>query len=140
MQVSERTKLRGSRKLAVSATLSIVALTSAGLLLGAFVHYLMVRRLGFDWRFSLVVSFFLVAVWVALSLSSFWYLLPRFLLGGETNHTPWFVCALLLFLLFLLGSRFLVSLPWRIAALLSGFISVTWLLALHFGDAARASR
>jgi len=121
---------------AVSIQINTLLFFLEGFLLFWMVDYITSRRLGGEIRFSWLVSLLVVGVWMVLSLSGFLYVSTASLLGFAASDTwPWLKYTFVLFIVFLLTSRYLAFLPWRVAAASALIASTLWFLSLCFGKA-----
>lgn len=86
-----------------------------GLLLAGVLHCVTSRGLDAQFRFSFPLSLLVAGIWMLLSLSGFLYVTPASLLGLGVSGT-WLRYTILLLVILTLTGRYLVSLPWGVAA------------------------
>jgi len=106
-----------------------------GLLLAGVLHYVTSRRLDAQFRFSFPLSLLVAGIWMLLSLSGFLYVTPASLLGLGVGTWLWLRYTILLFVVLILTGRYLVFLPWGVAAACAAISSAIWFLGMCFGKA-----
>jgi len=116
--------------------ISLLLFCLEALLLAGLLHYVTTRRLDAQFRFSLPLSLLVAGAWMLLSLSSFLYVTPASLLGlGVSGTWLWLRYTILLFVILMLTGRYLVFLPWGVAAAYAAISSAIWFLGMCFGKA-----